>query len=722
MTAEALVRILTSLLYLLIFVGVANTARRERTRASVDALLLFTAFALVVGQSQLLALLDLKAPPQLAFVGGLLVFAIPYLSLRLVSDFARTPRWLGPTSLATLVVLVAGLPGLSTPPPAWYLGLLALYFFGIELYAAGAFAKEARRATGSIRKRMTAAAVGSFTIGLIVAVAVIAVLPATVLTIVTLCCSLIAAAAYAVAFAPPSLLRRAWREPELRAFVKRATGISPLSDQADRLRILEAAAQQATGATSVWLELLDADGRIVPSHGAAHPRDDAQIQRVLLEGRGAVGADVVAPLVVGDRKLGVLVLHGSRARLFAAEELELAQLMADQAAVVLEGARLYADVALANHQLSEATRVKSEFLANMSHELRTPLNAILGFSGLLSEQLETVVTDRQQRFLHNIKEAGEHLLELINDVLDLSKVEAGKLELRPEIVTPDALLAPVYAALRTIASSKGVALNVEVDAADAMLLDPTRVRQILFNLLSNALKFTPSGGHVTLRATLSGSALDLEVADTGIGIPADARDRVFGMFERLHEGRAEAGGTGLGLALTKRLVEQMGGSITFESEEGRGTTFRVHLADVRTEPVSGRRILVVEDERHDADLIIAVASLLDMRAEVVRSLAGAREALSRSRPLGIVLDLGLPDGRGEQLLRELKSNPAHHDISVIVVTVDAESSALLALGADDFLTKPIDRTRLETWLSRVRRAGVSVPARSRRRELARSHH
>jgi len=270
-------------------------------------------------------------------------------------------------------------------------------------------------------------------------------------------------------------------------------------------------------------------------------------------------------------------------------------------------------------------------------------------------------------------------------------------------------------------SSNGVALTVEVDAVDAMLLAPTRVRQVLFNLLSNALKFTPSGGSVKLRATLSGSDLDLEVADTGIGIPADARDRVFGMFERLHEGRAEAGGTGLGLALTKRLVEQMGGSITFDSEEGRGTTFRVHLADVRTEPITGQRILVVEDERHDADLIIAVASSLDLRAEVVRSLVGAREALRRSRPLGIVLDLGLPDGRGDQLLRELKRSATHRDISVIVVTVDAESSALLAMGADDYLTKPIDRTRLETWLRRVRRADMPAPARPRRREHARSH-
>jgi CheY-like chemotaxis protein/anti-sigma regulatory factor (Ser/Thr protein kinase) len=237
-------------------------------------------------------------------------------------------------------------------------------------------------------------------------------------------------------------------------------------------------------------------------------------------------------------------------------------------------------------------------------------------------------------------------------------------------------------------------------SGEGLLLDPTRVRQILFNLVSNAVKFTPPAGSVVLRTTLEGADLLLSVADTGIGIPAESRDRVFGVFERLHEGRVEAEGTGLGLALTKRLVEQMGGSIGFESEDGRGTTFRVRLPDVRTVPVAGERILVVEDERHDADLIVAVAASLDLRAEVVRSLAATSLALARSRPLAIVLDLRLPDGRGEDVLRRLRQDPTNATVPVIVVTVEAEPSALLALGADDYLTKPIDRGRLERWLLR----------------------
>jgi signal transduction histidine kinase/CheY-like chemotaxis protein len=416
----------------------------------------------------------------------------------------------------------------------------------------------------------------------------------------------------------------------------------------------------------------------------------------------------------------VLAVIGKRAPLFASDDLDLVQLLAEQAAIVLDGARLYGDLASANRDLSQATRVKSEFLANMSHELRTPLNAILGFSGLLSEQLAGSMNDKQRRFLGNIHEAGEHLLELISDVLDLSKVEAGKLELRPEILTLEVLLEPVAAAARTAAQAKDVLFSVDASEAAPLFLDPIRVRQVLFNLVSNAVKFTPGGGRVTLVARAEGRELHLEVADTGVGIPGAARDRVFGVFERFHEGRADASGTGLGLALTKRLVEQMGGSVTFESEEGEGTTFRVLLPDVVTEQVQGDRILVVDDERHDADLIVAVAASMELRAEVVRGVAGTEDALSRGRPLGVVLDLRLPDGRGEKFLGRLKTDPEYADVPVIVVTVEAEPTAVLALGADDYLTKPIDRARLEAWLRRLGPRSMGPRPTQPRRQLAHS--
>jgi CheY-like chemotaxis protein len=305
-------------------------------------------------------------------------------------------------------------------------------------------------------------------------------------------------------------------------------------------------------------------------------------------------------------------------------------------------------------------------------------------------------------------------------VLDLSKVEAGRLDLRPEIVTLDALLEPVSAAGRTAAHLKGVVFTVESPETPPLYLDPTRVRQVLFNLVSNAVKFTPSGGHVRLRALAEGRELRFEVADTGVGIPSAARDRVFGVFERFHEGQSDASGTGLGLALTKRLVEQMKGAIAFDSAEGTGSTFKVQLFDVVAEQVIGERILVIEDERHDADLIVAVAASMDLRAEVVRGLAGTEDALARGRPLGVVLDLRLLDGRGEKFLGRLRTDPALADVPVIVVTVEADPATTLALGADDYLTKPIDRVRLESWLRRLRERADDRARTNGRRQLAHS--
>jgi signal transduction histidine kinase/ActR/RegA family two-component response regulator len=554
---------------------------------------------------------------------------------------------------------------------------------------------------------MALAAGGSLALSLTLVVAVVAQLISPTLgSVATMLLGFVSGSAFAAAFAPPSILRRAWREPALRSFFSSAAAISPLEARADIIAKLEAGAARATSARAAHIVLwgdqgpvaIERNGEGALAAGIAENVFRSQRAQLSVEDSRAV---LAAPISGRGRHLGVLAITGRRTPLFASDDLELVQLLADQAAIVLDGARLYEELASANRELSEATRVKSEFLANMSHELRTPLNAILGFSGLLTEQIGASLTDRQQRFLRNIAEAGQHLLELINDVLDLSKVEAGKLELRPEIIALDVLFEPVIAAGRSSAQSKGIAFEVHGQAGDGLLLDPTRVRQILFNLVSNAVKFTPAGGSVTLRVSLDGPDLLFAVADTGVGIPADARDRVFGVFERLHEGRVEAEGTGLGLALTKRLVEQMGGSITFESQEGRGTTFRVCVPDVRTESVVGERILVVEDERHDADLIVAVAASLGLRSEVVRSLAGTSLALRRSRPLAIVLDLHLLDGRGEQLLRDLRSDAANATVPVIVVTVEAEPSALLALGADDYLTKPIDRARLERWLTRV---------------------
>jgi len=365
----------------------------------------------------------------------------------------------------------------------------------------------------------------------------------------------------------------------------------------------------------------------------------------------------------------------------------------------------------AREEADGANKHKSEFLANMSHELRTPLNAIIGFSDLLQEQLATTLTERQKRYLHNIRDGGDHLLRLINDVLDLSKVEAGRIEVRPEPITLEALLSPVLAAAREAAQTQAVHLEVaEPDDHLRLHLDPGRVRQVLYNLLSNAIKFTPAGGRVELRVWTDDSALELVVADSGIGIPAEKHDRVFGTFERLNEARSHASGTGLGLALTKRLVELHGGSIDFDSREGHGSTFRVRLPDVVVDPTKRQRVLIVEDERRDADLVIALAAKYGLVTEVVTSVADAATAIGRAIPCAVVLDLQLPDGRGERVLELLKGDQATRRVPVIVVSVEDDEGTSRPLGADDHLTKPIDHARLDGWFRQVASRGKTEVA------------
>ncbi|MHB8631941.1 MAG: hybrid sensor histidine kinase/response regulator, partial [Candidatus Limnocylindria bacterium] len=426
--------------------------------------------------------------------------------------------------------------------------------------------------------------------------------------------------------------------------------------------------------------------------------------------------ELIATGLVPDVGWGVIVLQSPDvlARQLSPLVKGLAQTVAALLAALLGAAALVAilarrvarnDLALraANSELAQASRAKSEFLANMSHELRTPMNAILGFSDLLEEQLAAALTDRQRRYLANIRAAGEHLLELINDVLDLAKVEAGRTDLRLETIALGVLAEPVLASTRQSAAAQGVAFSADVDDRATVIVDPARVRQILYNLLSNAVKFTLAGGSVRLEAGLAGADLRIAVADTGIGIRADRQGRVFGVFERLHEGLSAAGGTGLGLALTKRLVELHGGTIGFVSAEGTGTTFTVILPGVAASVSAGPRLLVVDDDRRDAELVVEYARRVGLATEVAPSAAAALRAIARSRPTAIVLDLQLPDRRGDDLLRELKADPVTRDLPVIVVSVEDDTGRLRALGAEDHLTKPIEPERLERWLTRVAR-------------------
>jgi PAS domain S-box-containing protein len=242
----------------------------------------------------------------------------------------------------------------------------------------------------------------------------------------------------------------------------------------------------------------------------------------------------------------------------------------------LRGVELEAE----NRRVHEANRTKSEFLANMSHELRTPLNAIIGFADLLYDEQVPAGSPTHKEFLGHIRTSGQHLLQLINDILDLSKVEAGKLEFFPEPFSLERAVTEVSSILRSIAMGKGIQVGVDLDPALGILvLDPARLKQVLYNYLSNALKFTSPGGQVTIRGRAEGAdRFRLEVEDTGIGIAAEDAKRLFVDFEQLDGGKSKShSGTGLGLALTKRLVEGQGGSVGVRSVPGQGSVFHAVL-------------------------------------------------------------------------------------------------------------------------------------------------
>ena len=425
--------------------------------------------------------------------------------------------------------------------------------------------------------------------------------------------------------------------------------------------------------------------------------------------------------------------------------------------VAIERAKVQQNLRQANEELAQASQMKSEFLASMSHELRTPLNSILGFADLLERQRKDPLSENQIKQIQAIKRSGEHLLQLINDILDLSKIEAGKTELELQPVVIHSLCNEGLRMVQPRADKKRIALSLELDyQIEIAQLDERRVRQILINLLSNAIKFTPEEGKVKLSGSLrygsqlleearpdhspvhsSTPYLCLEVSDTGIGIPKEKQSLLFRPFQQLDSSLTRRHeGTGLGLALTKRLAELHGGTVSVESEENKGSTFRVWLpltelraekeeteiieeadsqeeinrplGQEKSQETDSPRILVVEDQPFNQALICQVLELEGYSVEVIydgKTMQELMEAELRSRellPHLILLDIQLPEVDGFEILHQLRQTPYWQDLPVIAITAMAmpgDRDRCLKAGADDYLAKPL---HLETVIQKVK--------------------
>jgi signal transduction histidine kinase len=299
--------------------------------------------------------------------------------------------------------------------------------------------------------------------------------------------------------------------------------------------------------------------------------------RDLLIGAGYRAA-LSVPLLREEQIIGSLSLVRKASGEFSPEVIEVLKTFATQSALAIQNARLFSEIADKSRQLEAASRHKSEFLANMSHELRTPLNAIIGFSEVLAERMFGEVNAKQAEYLQDILESGRHLLSLINDILDLSKIEAGRMELEPADFHLPSAIDNALILVRERATRHGITLGRHIDEGLGTIRgDERKVKQVLLNLLSNALKFTPEGGRIEVRAALHEGRAEVSVADTGVGIAPEDQEAVFEEFRQVGTADKKVEGTGLGLALSQKFVELHGGRIWVESEVGRGSTFTFTL-------------------------------------------------------------------------------------------------------------------------------------------------
>ncbi|MFI7544616.1 response regulator [Actinoplanes sp. NPDC049599] len=674
------------------------------------------------------------------WVGGVTLVALlaqPYLTVRLAARLRFVPRWLQRSVLIPLAAVAAWLAFAPLPllPVQLFVGATA--FLSAELIAAALLFGKARTRTGANRARLMTAAGATLAFGFMVVLMGIASLPGAsdYFDAGSRVLALISGLGYLVAFEPPRWLGRIFSASAAQSVTERLLR-APAESAEQVWQIYADIMRVQTGTDAVAVLMPRADGMLAPAAyaGPLVPTPDelgfADVTALIRAGQPARLRDSDAALVAhyGDDLSddfvtvlsmpvppdaeGAVLLFNRHRSLFSDDDLRLlaalggqAGILAERQAVTSAHRRMASELSASVEALTRASQAKSSFLANMSHELRTPLNAIIGFSDLM--RLEEPDGDRRRvpaEWVDHIHTSGRHLLGLINDILDLAKVESGRLELRLAPLRVDTAVSELLTGLSPLLTTKNLAISTTLPEA-TVLADRVRFRQIVENLLSNSIKFTPEGGSIFVSVSALGDQVELTVADTGVGIAEADLEKVFEEFQQVGDPERQRAGTGLGLALTKRLVSAHEGEISLVSTPGKGSAFTVRLPaapvmKLDQGPAAGARVLLVEDDPQSAELLTTQLVGAGYHVDVAGTGEAGLTAAGAHPPDAIVLDVALPGIDGFEVIRRLKADPRLAGIPVFFATIIDERHAGLALGADDYFVKPVDQAALLGALAR----------------------
>lgn len=463
----------------------------------------------------------------------------------------------------------------------------------------------------------------------------------------------------------------------------------------------------------IALNRLSAVGRAaedMATHQIADVLTDADYGLRTLQSLAGFRTMLATPMILSDGVVGVLSMWRTEVAPFGVRERELVEEFAAEGAIALEHTRLFRELDAKTKELEVASRHKSEFLASMSHELRTPLNAVIGFSEVLLDRLFGEINERQEAYLHDIRNSGKHLLQLLNEILDLSKVEAGQMVFEPTTFDVRSSVDYALSVVRERAAQHDLTVTADIaDDIDTVETDELKFKQVIVNLVTNAVKFTPDGGRVRVQAHRDGADLTITVTDNGIGVAHEDQERIFESFQQGRRGTSKEEGTGLGLTLSRRFVELMGGRMWLDSVPGEGSTFGFAIpglsgrsGDVVPDPGDELpAVVIVDDDRASLDLLSAYLDGAPLRVVRARDGIEALEMIRAVLPSVVVLDIQLPRRDGWQVLADLKADVRTAAIPVVVASVLDERARALALGAAGYLLKPMRRDDLMETLRHV---------------------